>query len=268
MGKLKPGKPSENELKYIADNCDAKQPEEIATVLNRTPEFVKRIISQMPRRQQIVEHSDFVEQLHASPLWLEIKKTLMCGEIAYFESQWAAYMSQFSSGTDVLATDEMMIKDLITLDIAFNRAAAEIVNARTLMDQVNKLLDKERDKSIEVRDQVAMQSWQDQVNALRNGLPALSKMQLDTQQRKDQKLDDLKATRKQRFTDLEQSKQNIFGLLRQLDESRNRHREGRLMEKVRIAALAVRNDLSQLTQYEDNTVDKPFISPEGELENE
>ena len=265
---LKTGQLNRKELDFIANNVETLTPEEMAKQLRRTVDVVKKKIAQLPKRQQLHAQSGAVEQLHASPTWAELKRILMASEQDYFETQWAAYVQQFSSGTDIMATDEMMIKDLIILDIYGNRAAAEIVNAKILINQVQKLIDKEREKSPEVRDQVSMQSWQEQVNSYRGSLKALTETHLSYQQRKDAKLDDLKATRKARFKELTESRQNIFGVLRELDDVRNRIRKGRMMEKVRIAAERVKQDWGQLTEYEDGTVDKPFLSPEGELNNE
>jgi hypothetical protein len=266
--KLKRGMPSEDELLYIASNAERLTPEQIAANMRRSITFVKERIAQLPKRQQLSEQSDSISQLHASPLWEELKRMLMPNECSQFEHMWASYIKQFSSGSDILASDEMMIKDLIILDIFGGRAAAEIRSAKALIDQLQKMLDKEREKSIEVRDQTSMQSWQEQINGVRGSLKSLTEAHLSYQERKDQKLKQLKATREARFKEIIESRQNIFGLLRELDDVRNRVREGKLMEKVRLAAEKVRQDWNQLTTYEDDTVDKPFLSPEGELEDE
>lgn len=266
--KLKPGMASIEEITFIQNNVDKLKPEQIAAHLHRSVNFVAKCIAQIPKRQQLLEQTDAVEQLRASPMWMEVKRSLMPSEYDYFCSLWASYIEQFGSGSEVLATDEMSIKDLIMMDIVQSRASAQVVNQNILIEQLSKLLDKERDKAIEVRDQMAMQTWQEQVNSARGSLKSLTETHLSYQQRKDAKLDDLKATRKARFKEAQEAHQNIFGLLRELNEHRTRQREGRLMEKVRLAAEKVRQDWNQLTEFEDETVDKPFLSPEGELEDE
>lgn len=266
--KLKPGKPSNDELAYIANQADLMTPEAIADALSRSVEFVQKIISQLPKRQQISEQSDYVSQLHASPLWPEIKRMLFPTEYSYFEALWGANVRQFSSGAEIVASDEMMIKDLIMCDIFANRAAQEKLSHMMLIEQTQKLIDKERQKDDSVRDQTSMQNWQDQVNALRGSLKSLTDTHIEYQKRKDDKLTQLKATRQARFKELTESKQNIFGLLRELDEVHNRLREGRMAEKVRIAAENQKRQLGQFTDYEDGTVDKPFLFPEGELEHD
>lgn len=264
----KPGKASEKELSFIATNMDVMDPKDIAKAINRSTDFVLKAIAQLPRRKQETEQSDYVVQLHASPLWPEIRRSLMPNEYGYFESLWGAYIRQFSSGTDILASDEMMIKDLIMMDIFANRAAQEKLSALMLIDSLQALIDKERQKDDYVRDAASMQSWQDQINALRGSLKSLTDSHIEYQKRKDDKLTQLKATRQARFKELTESKQNIFGLLRELDDIRNRVREGKLMEKVKIAADKQKQKLSEYTEYEDGTVDKPFLSPETELEYE
>jgi len=266
--KLKPGKAGEKEIAYIANNMNSMTPEAIAGVLSRSVEFVNKIIAQLPKRQQISEQSDYVSQLHASPLWPEIKRQLMPTEYGYFENLWGAYIRQFSSGADIVASDEMMIKDLIMLDIFANRAAQEKLSALLLINQLQKLLDVERQKPDGQRNQASMQNWQNQVNAMRGSLKSLTDTHIEYQKRKDDKLTQLKATRQARFKELTESKQNFFDLLRELDEIHNRLREGRMMEKVRIAAENQKKVLGEFTEYEDGTVDKPFLSPERELEDE
>lgn len=266
--KLKKGAISNKELEYIASHYERATPEHLAEILNRSVEFINKAIAQLPARQEVESHSSAVEQMHASPLWTEMKAILLPSEYDGFDNKWASCIKQFCDNGIVVASDEMMIKDLIILDIFGARAAAEKKSAMMLMDTLQKLIDEERKHDVANRDQVSLQNWQEQVNAIRASTKALTDTHINYQERKDQKLKQLKATREARFKEDVESHENIFGLFRKLNEIRSRQREGNLNEKVRIAALKVKDDWNELNEYDDGTVDKPFLSPEGELEDE
>ena len=266
--KRKPGQLGNDELEYIYTHAKDMTAEQIAGNLHRSVDLIKKKIAQIPKRLAIAEQVGDVAQLEASPIWIEVKKSLMPSEYDYFKQLWVSYIKQFSSGSDVLATDEMMIKDLIMMDIMGGRASSDIVDVKVLVEQLNKRLDKEREKSLDVRDQVSMQSWQEQINSLRGSLKSLTETHLSYQQRKDAKLNDLKATRRARFAEDRESKQTFFGLLRELNEYKNRLREGRLAGKLLAAAQKNQQDLNELTTYEDDTIDSPFLCPEMILEED
>ena len=76
-------------------------------------------------------------------------------------------------------------------------------------------------------------------------------------------LKDLKATREQRVKRLEDSKETFIGWVRNLmSDPETRHDMGIEMEKMRLAAYEEEKRLSEYHQYEDHTVDQPFLTPE------
>lgn len=268
MAKLKTGNMSRDEFAIIVNDFNGNvSMETTALKLNRSVDFVKKAIAQIPKRESIAGQSDIIAQLHASASWTQIQRTLLPNEMSYFEQQWASYVEQFSSGSELVATDEMMIRDLILLDIHATRASSDKKDAMLRINELEKILDKEREKPIDDRNQILMGNIQEQANSLRATLKPLTDVHLDYQKRKDAKLDDLRATRKQRFNELAESKQNFFGLIKELDEFKKRAREGVLAEKVLMAAQNTLKDWNEPVVYDDGTIDKPFLSPEGEEEN-
>jgi soluble cytochrome b562 len=265
--KLKRGRISKSEQEYIRANHDTMTVEAIASHLRRSEDFVRQQIAALPTVEQNIEQGDWVSRLHASSFWPEIRKGLMGSEVGYFEKAWASYMDQFGSATDILATDELMIKDLVMLDIFSQRAITEQANTLRRIDELEKAIEKEENLDEEDRNQMQLANWRTQVNSLYAAKTAISKQHLDYQQRKDAKLRDLKGSRDQRFKQIEESRRNIFELIKELDKRKRRVEEGRLAEKVKIAAERVRQDWNELHEFEDGEVDKPFLSPEGELED-
>lgn len=265
--KLKRGRISKTEQEYIRANYDTMTVEAIAEHLRRSEDFVRQQIAALPTVKQTIEQGDWVSRLHASSFWAEIRKGLMGSEVGYFEKAWAAYMDQFGSATDILATDELMIKDLVMLDIFSQRAITEQANTLRRIDELEKAIEKEESLDDESRNQMQLANWRTQVNSLYAAKAAISKQHLDYQQRKDAKLRDLKGSREQRFKQIEESRRNIFELIKELDNRNKRVEEGRLAEKVKVAAERIRDDWNEYHEYEDGEVDKPFLTPEGEMKD-
>jgi len=264
---LKRGAASSKDMEQIAANSNMPV-EELAKLLDRSVKFVRKQIAALPVVEQKVERGDWVSMLHSSCFWSSVRSGLIGSEVGYFEQAWASYNEQFGSATDILATDELMIKDLVLLDICSQRAFTERAVVSRQIAELERLICAEREKDVDGRDIPQLASWTTQRTSLLAAKGSLSKEHQDYQGRKDIKLRDLKGSRDQRFKQIEESRRNIFELIKELDTHKRRVQEGRLAEKVRIAAQKVSDDWNQLTEYEDGTVDKPFLSPEGELKDE
>ena len=76
----------------------------------------------------------------------------------------------------------------------------------------------------------------------------------------------LKGTREQRIKRIEDSKETIVGWMRNLLlHPEERMKIGIDMEKMRLAADAECERLSEWHKYEDETLDQPFMTPETVL---
>ena len=265
--KKKTGAIGKNEVDFIRENYQSMEPEEIASFLNRTVKFVKERIAQIPVVQEIEDRGDAVAQLHSSHLWPEIRRSLLTSEVRFFEQQWAKLIDQFSTN-EILATDEMMIKDLVMLELSGLRATAEKKKVLLMMQDCESRLDRERKKPMDQRDMGLTAMLKDELTSLRVCLPQLSKEQLDFQQRKDQKLRDLKATREQRYKQIEESKKNVFELIKTLDEFKKRKQEGRWMELMKMGADKIENDWNDIIEFEDGTYNRPMLTPEAILKED
>jgi len=264
----KRGKISRSEQEYVAANHETMTVAEIAMKLRRTEDAVRRQIAALPTVERTIEQSDWVARLHASIFWVEIKKGLMGSEVGFFEQSWASYSNQLVSSSDIVATDELMMKDLIMLDIFSQRAIAAQTNAMRLMDELEKVIVTEEDKAFEDRDALSLNAWKTQVNSLSAAKLTMAKQHLDYQARKDAKLRDLKGSRDQRFKQIEESRHNFFELVKELDIHRSRVKEGHQAEKMKMAAQITRDDWNEVMEFEDGIMDKPFLSPEGELQDD
>ena len=263
----KVGKPSVEELAFIEANIDTYTVEQIAERLNRTVDFVAKHKAQCPQRQKMSEAGEHIQRLRISPLYSELKQCLSAPEIARFEQQWAALLSQFVQTGDVLETDHMMVKDLIILDIMGSRVLATYLELSLRIQELREKIEKENLLPEDTRDKVAIQIWNTEIQSLVATVPSLTRDHRDYQHRKDAKLEGLNATRNQRFKRIEERAKNPIELFKDLDSVQRRIREGRAAEKMKIAANKLRDEWQQHIEYEDGTFDSPLLTPEGELKN-
>jgi len=73
---------------------------------------------------------------------------------------------------------------------------------------------------------------------------------------------DLKATREQRIKRIEDGKSSWTGLIRMLEDEEIREKEGREMEILALATDKIKDKLYDYHNYADNTVDRPFLTPD------
>ena len=139
--KMKRGKFSDEDLNFIKNNSDEKTVEEIAKYLDRNPKTVKRVMDGMNvvTTEMTLEEKDEVslrKKLINKDYWQEIEKQFTENEIDYFISIWIQLIKQFRE--DVLPTEELQIKQLITTEILMNRC---MVERKRSLEDIERLTD-------------------------------------------------------------------------------------------------------------------------------
>jgi hypothetical protein len=263
MSKRKTGKLNKQEQEYIRNHpeLDAK---EIAAKLGRTPELIRKFRAQIPSIQHAESLVDAVSRLHTSYFWPAVRQQLLDHEVEYFEQQWVRYWDQFSH-SDVLATDEITMKDVIILDIMCNRANIRKTQASHQERVLTEDIANERRKDLEERNEALISELEARRGNLFIIITEATREFREFQKSKDDKLKQLKATRDQRLQRQEQSGRNFFELIRALNDMKARRRDSITMEKMKIAAERVRQDFEQVHKFSDDDYDKPLLTPEGEL---
>lgn len=266
----KRGQLSLDEEKYIRDNFSSKTIDEIANDLNRTVTPIQRYVNE---NQLAVVHNsndDIIlkQKLHSKTFWPEILRQFDTdsGELQYFEDTWVGLIKQFRE--DVLAAEELQIKQFITIDILINRSMKERKRHISETEKLQKLVDEEYKKPEESRDIPKLANLETQLSFARNSIANYTNeyTKLLNEQQKISK--DLKATREQRIKRIEDGKSSWTGLIRMLEDEEIREKEGREMEILALATENYRNKLSEYHKFQDNTVDQPFLTPEGLPNNE
>lgn len=266
----KRGQLSLDEEAFIRDNVNKLTIEQIAESLNRNVNPIKRYISE----QRLLEDSDVIndekylrEKLHSKTFWEEIKKQFDndSGELAYFESIWVNLVRQFRE--DVLPAEELQIKQFITIDILINRSMKERKRHIAETEKLQKLVDKEYEKPEDQRDIPKLANLETQLSFARNSIANYTNeyTKLLNEQQKISK--DLKATREQRIKRIEDGKSSWAGLIRMLEDEEIREKEGREMEIINLATQKAKQKLYDLHQFADQSVDRPFLTPESVSES-
>jgi hypothetical protein len=268
----KRGQLSLDEEEYIRQNVNLLSVKEISDHLNRNIAPIERYISESitVETQQSEQQNDKIlrQKLHTKTFWSEIEKQFdkETGELKYFENTWIGLIKQFRE--DVLAAEELQIKQFITIDILINRSMKErkrhIVDTEKLQAQV----DKEYNKSEDQRDIAKLANLETQLSFARNSIANYTNeyTKLLNEQQKISK--DLKATREQRIKRIEDGKSSWVGLIRMLEDEEIREKEGRQMEIMALAVAQSKNELGSYHEYADLTVDSPLLTPEIILKRE
>jgi hypothetical protein len=261
----KRGQLSLDEEKFIRDNIENLSVENIALQLNRNVEPVNRYIdeNQLFSLRDKSENDVLKRKLHSKTFWSEITRQFDedSGELEYFENTWVGLIKQFRE--DVLPAEELQIKQFITIDILINRSMKERKRHIAETEKLQKLVDNEYEKPEAQRDIPRLANLETQLSFARNSIASYTNeyTKLLNEQQKISK--DLKATREQRIKRIEDGKSSWVGLIRMLEDEDIREKEGREMEIISMATDKYKKELYAYHNYQDNTVDKPFLNNES-----
>jgi hypothetical protein len=265
----KRGKLSREEESIISSNIGSKSDEEIAAIINRDPSTVAKYRMQIPVLQNNDSISDIIIQLHKKFFWTETRRQLVdSDEIAYFENYWGYLVQQFA-GQGITATDEQMMRDLILIDIQVNRSNKNSMSVRKEIQDIEDQI--EQINSEYVDDPVGRVSklppLLERLNVLRSNIRALTEEYKILADKKDKKYEQLKSTRQLRLEKVEKSGRSFFDLVKMLDSSEIREKEGRLNEFYKYAAELARLRFEEYYKYDNDQIDRPFLTPEAEEKN-
>lgn len=266
----KRGQLSLDEEKFIKDNVKTLSIENIALKLNRNSPPIKRYIieNRLLEDNDVLNDEEYLKhKLHSKTFWNEIKKQFDndSGELEYFENVWINLIRQFRE--DVLPAEELQIKQFITIDILINRSMKERKRHISETEKLQREVDKIYALPENERDIPRLANLETQLSFARNSIANYTNeyTKLLNEQQKISK--DLKATREQRIKRIEDGKSSWVGLIRMLEDEEIREKEGREMEIINMATEKAKRELASYHEFADNTVDRPFLTPESVIES-
>jgi hypothetical protein len=264
---MKTGRLSKDDWAFIEFNSDKMSASQIAKELDRAIEPVQKHLQKLGKgkdlRKNLQTQAEY--DLKKRPYWRELQAQFSEPELEILLYHWKEIVAQFRK--DILATEELQIIDVVKLEVLMNRALREQQYSMTKIAEFGEMIEFEKRKSAEDQDREFVFGLERQIATLRAAKESLSREYKDLQTKKSAMYRDLKATREQRIAKLEDNKETFSGLVQKLVRDPDFVEEQNLyMEKMRLAIEKERERLSDYFEYEDGTVDQPFLTPETILD--
>jgi len=261
----KRGKLSNEECQFIEETALKLSIEQIARQLNRSEAPIKKYIKakNLTHRGMTEENYDdtiLIHKLEEKPYYAEIIKQFKKEELEYFKITWVKIMRQFRE--NVLYTEELEIKQWITLDILSNRCMKDRHDQIEQIDRIQDLLNKEYEIPIESRDSNRISMLELELSNVRNSIGSYTTEHAKILDKISAITKSLKAARDQRIKRIEDSKSSWTGFLQAIEDENVRAKMGEDAEIMSMAAEKAKERLSQYHKYEDGGIDQPFLTPE------
>lgn len=264
---MKTGRLSKDEWAFIEFNSDKMSAAQIAQELDRAIEPIQKHLQKLGKgkdlRKNLQTQAEY--DLKKRPYWRELQAQFSESELEILLYHWKEIVSQFRK--DILATEELQIIDVVKLEVLMNRALREQQYSMNKIAEFDEMIEFEKRKAAEDQDREFIFGLERQIATLRAAKESLSREYKDLQTKKSAMYRDLKATREQRIAKLEDNKETFSGLVQKLVRDPDFVEEQNLyMEKMRLAVMKEQERLSDYHEYEDGTVDQPFLTPETILD--
>lgn len=257
------GRLSFEEKEYIKVNAHKMLDSQMAEHLGRRFETIR----DFRVRDRIAGRSDGDDKTPASNLrgsihWPFIIRQFTEEEVKLIENLYKAVCKQFSS--DVLATEEMTVLDLLKTEVLINRSLeqmADSVKMKARMLKTIEKIEKDSTKSDAKRGE-EIGELNKQIIAIENASSARTKEYDTLQGKKAKAQQDLKGTREQRLKLHEQSKANFFDWLKLIDEEEEREKQGEMLAIYQRAVEREKRKLAKPHKYADENCDLPLLNAE------
>ena len=202
-------------------------------------------------------------KLRKTRTWLQLQDEFNVSELEYFEEKYAQYISQFKE--DVLVTEETQIFLVIKLEIMLHRNAkakhgsskeiSRIVGIRDEFISTFKLSAPMKD-----HDRTYVLELDTQIQAQKTAEAARSGEFLKLEEKHQALLKDLKATREQRISRVESSRESFLAIIKKLQDQEERDSSGIHMELMKMVGEKEMDRLSEPHTYLDKVIDLPILN--------
>jgi hypothetical protein len=260
---LKQGVLGNSDFEYIKKYASLQSVEAIARSLRRRVVTIQKYIEDndlvsAAMTENEKQKTTLLGLLHGKDYWNEVTRQFSKTELTYFENSWVELMNQFR--LDVLFSEELTIKQFITLDILLNRNLAERRQAMVDVEKLKRNIDKEYEKDDTDRDSEMLGLLESQLNFAKSSIPAYAVEYTKLLEKQKSVSTDLKANREQRIKRIEDSKSSWAGLIKNLEDEEQRETLGEEIELMRIAKDRAKYELGQYHTYMDNNIDRPLLT--------
>lgn len=260
----KRGQLSNIERATITEMVNAgKSTDIIAVQLGRTVEPINRYIKTLGiSKEQTDEAERLIDILHNRSYWPDTCQQFSRDELRYFETAWADLFTQFRE--DVLFSEELQLKQLITIDILLSRSMKERKLQIDEIEKIQKKLDIEYKVDESVRDTALIVSLETNLSFIKNSISAYTAEYTKLLDKQQGLQKDMKSTRDQRIKKVEDSKSSWAGYLRAMEEETIRAKQGEQASLLRMAKDAAKTQLYDYHQFDgDGKLDRPILNAES-----
>ena len=273
----KSGRFSEDEKKFIRDNCHVLSPHIIAQKLDRNVKSIRETAQKMGAvfyqdSEPATEEIKTSTQLSNSPEWELIKNEFEPDEINYFQKKFAVLIQQF--GSDIKSTELSQIFQLIKFEILMSRNLQGGQETKIEIQRIKKIVDsiyKETDPSDMTKDLVNMvMGYENNIASLKGIQEGKSKEYSELNKSHVALMRELKATRDQRINKIEDTKRTWLDVIKQFAEEDYRLGQGRQNELVKLAVQKEGGRLAEYHTFQNGELDRPILNSDtvGEDEDE
>lgn len=269
--KRKLGNLSNEEIKFLRENSENIPLKEMAITLNRNEDTIYKKCKELGLKvrsasinEEVHEMDILRRKLRDRPYWGELTKQFIDEELEYFVETWIRMMKQLKE--DVYSSEEIQIKQLITLDILGNRVMKDRKIAIEQIDQIQQKLSVEYKK--EPVDSDSIISLEEQLATYRAAAGTYTNDYSSVIKQVEGLQKDLKTARSERIKRFDDAKNSFTGLLKLLQEEEQRNALAIDAEVMRMAMLKAKEKYSAFHRFEDGKVDQPFINHETVIDLE
>lgn len=248
---------NKTDKEFIQKNFEVLSPDDISAQINKPLELVQEYVDTLVNPDR--------KSLRNSKAWKQLRDEFDPDELEYFEEQYTKYIDQFRE--DVLVTEETQIFLVIKFEIMMHRNAKAKRNAGREIARLVRLQEEylgrfSSSEDMTDNDRTYLLNLETQVQAAKASEQARSTEYIKLEEKHQALLKDLKATRDQRVTRIESSKETYLAIIKKLAEAEEREILGRQMEIMKMATDREHSRLTATHTFEDGSQDSPVLIPE------
>lgn len=254
---------SKKDKLYISDNAGRLTPSEIAKTLNRT---TKSVVDFMKKngymKFYVVDQTN--NSLSKTPYWRDLVQQFSEEELKLMDYHWGEVTSQFKE--DIQHTEKLQILDMLKMEVLSNRSLTEQSNIKSKIEDLKSEI---LNLKLQGDEQGLIEAKEAQIAALYSAYETIGKDYANFLKEKSNIFKALKATREQRYKQIENSKESLLDWVKTMIEDKERRKQiGIYMEKMRIASEVEYERLSEYHTYADGTIEKPILNSNTVMEDE
>lgn len=211
------------------------------------------------------EAVEIKHKLRRTKAWHHLKDEMSPSELEFFEEKYSQYIGQFKD--DVLVTEETQIFILIKLEIMMHRNSKAKKNASSEISRIIGIRDKfisnfEEYGDMEPKERDYVTQLDTQIQAHKSAEAARSGEFIKLEEKHQALLKDLKATRDQRVSRVESSRESFIGIIKKLQLDDEREATGRHMELMKKVSDREKQRLGRAHTFVDGNEDLPILNAE------